>query len=173
MRKKDAESAIANKVENIHAKGLLPAQWDQKDLRTMVSWFKRPGDKAFPSTKIQLLHRYFHTCNRCEQEHTRLKQGEQPVLDDDDDETLDLGSGGGSKGNGTPNLGSGRGNGVPDLGSGGGNVTPDLSSGEDGGGTAVEANNGGALRVKMCLSRILCTIQIYLRTVTGQTKILT
>ena len=146
MRKKDAESAIANKVENIHAKGLLPAQWDQKDLRTMVSWFKRPGDKALPSTKIQLLRRYYRTCNRSEQERTRLKQGEQPVLDDDDDGTLDLGSGGGGQGKGAPNLGSGGGNGVPDLGSGRG-VTPDLSSGEDGGGTAAEANNGGALNV--------------------------
>ncbi len=68
------------------------------------------------------------------------------MLDDDDDGTLDLGSGGGSQGNGTPNLGSNGGNDVPDLGSCGG-VTPDLSSGEDGGGTAAEANNGGALNV--------------------------
>ncbi len=69
------------------------------------------------------------------------------MLNDDDDGALDLGGSGGGQGNGTPNLGSGRGNGVPDLGSGVGNANPDLGSGKDGGGTAVEANNGGALNV--------------------------
>jgi len=133
-RKKDAESNLANKVEAIRAKGLLPSQWDRKDLGTMVSWFKRPGDKALPSTKEQLLRRYYRTCSRCERERSRLKEGENSVLDDDAStgnpsdgtprgnpsiSTLGVsssgsGSGSGNPCNGTPNLsGSGSGSGNP------------------------------------------------------------
>jgi hypothetical protein len=43
-RRKDAESAMSNKVEFIQQKGTSPSQWDRKDLSTMVSCFKRPGD---------------------------------------------------------------------------------------------------------------------------------
>jgi hypothetical protein len=39
---------------NIRQKNLLRMQWDRKDLGTMVSWFKRPGDKALPGNKEML-----------------------------------------------------------------------------------------------------------------------
>lgn len=136
-RKKDAESHLENKVEAIRAKGLLPSQWDRKDLGTMVSWFKRPGDKALPSTKEQLLRRYYRTCNRCERERSRLKEGETSVLDDDD--------GSGNPSDGTPGVsGSGSGNpsngtlGVSSSGSGSGsprNGTPNLSGSNPSNGT--------------------------------------
>jgi len=96
-KKKNAESHL-DKVEAIHAKGLLPSQWDQKDLGTMVSWFKRPGDKALPSTKEQLLRQHYRTCNNCEWEPSRLKEGETSVLDND--------ASTGNPSNGTPNLSS-------------------------------------------------------------------
>ncbi len=48
----------------------------------MVSWFKRPGDSKLPQQKEQLLQRYLLTCNRSEQERNRLKEGEEPVIDD-------------------------------------------------------------------------------------------
>jgi len=145
-RKKDAESHLANKVEAIHAKGLLPSQWDRKDLGTMVSWFKRPGDKALPSTKEQLLRRYYRTCSRCERERSRLKEGENSVLDDDastgnpSDGTPGVsGSGSGNPSNGTPNLSSsGGGSGNPPLagsGSGSGNSTLGVSGSGSGSGT--------------------------------------
>jgi hypothetical protein len=66
-RKKDAESHLANKVETIGAKGLVSSQWDQKYIGTLVSWFKRSGDKAHPnSTKEQLFHQHYCTCNQYE-----------------------------------------------------------------------------------------------------------
>jgi hypothetical protein len=144
-RKKDAESNLANKVEAIRAKGLLPSQWDRKDLGTMVSWFKRPGDKALPSTKEQLLRRYYRTCSRCERERSRLKEGENSVLDDDastgnpSDGTPSVsGSGSGNPSNGTPNLSSsGGGSGNPPLagsGSGSGNSTLGVSGSGSGSG---------------------------------------
>ena len=45
-------------------------------------WFKRPGDSKLPQRKEQLLQRYLLTCNRSEQERSRLKEGEEPVVDD-------------------------------------------------------------------------------------------
>jgi hypothetical protein len=54
----------------------------------MVSWFKRPGDKALPGNKIQLLRRYYLTCHRNEEDRNTLKHGELPVLADDD--TIDI-----------------------------------------------------------------------------------
>ena len=130
-RKKDAESALVNKVEGIRPKGLLPTQWDRKDLNTMVSWFKRPGDRALPSTKVQLLRRYHRTCTRSERDRTKLQEGEQPVLSDEEDgncqvsvevgsgnNTINASSGGGS--NGLDVSVRGRINGI-DASSGGGN----------------------------------------------------
>ncbi len=114
------------------AKGLLPSKWNWTDLAVMASWFKRPGDKAPPSSKVDLLKWYYCTCNRSEQEQTRLKEGEQPIIDDDDDVLAipDLSS---SSGSGTEN------NGTPDLSIGGGSA----GSGRGSGSTVVEANNGG------------------------------
>jgi len=134
LRKKDAEAAIFNKVQAIRQKNLLPMQWDRKDLGTMVSWFKRPGDKALPGNKEMLLRRYYRTCHRCEKERSRLKEGEQPVTnddaDDDDDpplpgssgesgdnnDNLALCSGSGTENDPTFDLGSGRVNGNSPLG---------------------------------------------------------
>jgi hypothetical protein len=50
-----AETALADKVIAIRAKNKDPAQWYKKDLTTMVSWFKRPGDKGLPGNNFQLL----------------------------------------------------------------------------------------------------------------------
>ena len=146
-----------NKVTSIKQKGLLPSQWNRTDLAVMASWFKRPGDKALPSTKVDLLRRYYRTCNRSEQERSRLKEGEQPVLNDDVDVLAapDLGGGtenngtSGAENNGTPDLGSGGGganNVTPNLGSAGGgarNVTPNLGSGGGGGSNDTPELGGG------------------------------
>jgi hypothetical protein len=86
----DAEAALADKVIAIRAKNKDPAQWDKKDLTTMVSWFKRPGDKALPGNKLQLLRRYTLTCNRIEEDRSTLKHGESPVLTDGVDENIEL-----------------------------------------------------------------------------------
>jgi hypothetical protein len=59
-----------------------PTKWNASDLQTMVSWFKRPGDSKLLQRKDQLLRRYLLTCNRSEQERNRLKEGEQPVIND-------------------------------------------------------------------------------------------
>jgi hypothetical protein len=144
-RKKDAESHLANKVEAIRAKGLLPSQWDQKDLGTMVSWFKRPEDKALPSTKEQLLRRYYRTCSHCERERSRLKEGENSVLDDDASfgNPSDGTPGGSSSGSGSNNPsistlgvshgGSGSGSGNPS------NGTPNLSDSGSGSGNPMNS----------------------------------
>jgi len=55
----------------------------------MVSWFKRPGDKALPGNKFQLLRRYLLTCNCCKEDRSTLKFGEVPVLTDDDDDNAE------------------------------------------------------------------------------------
>ncbi len=55
----------------------------------MVSWFKRPGDKALPGNKFQLLRRYLLTCNCCKEDRSTLKFGEVPVLTDDDDNNVE------------------------------------------------------------------------------------
>jgi hypothetical protein len=44
-------------------------------------WFKCPGDSKIPKSKAKLIERYELTCNRCENERNRLKQGENPVVD--------------------------------------------------------------------------------------------
>jgi hypothetical protein len=49
----------------------------------MVSWFKRPGDSKIPTTKAKLKARYELTCNRREDDRSRLKVGEEPVLDEE------------------------------------------------------------------------------------------
>jgi hypothetical protein len=56
----------------------------------MVSWFKRPGDKALPGNKLQLFKRYSLTCNRIKEDRSTLKHGELPVLTNDNDEDIEL-----------------------------------------------------------------------------------
>ena len=48
----------------------------------MVSWFKRPGDSKLPQQKEQLLLWNLLTCNRSEREGNHLKEGEEPMSDD-------------------------------------------------------------------------------------------
>ena len=62
LKRQDGEAALHNKVVAIRQKNKQPEQWDKKDLTTMVSWFKRPGDKALPGNKVQMLRRYYLTC---------------------------------------------------------------------------------------------------------------
>jgi hypothetical protein len=86
MKRLDAEAALHNKVIGIRQKNKQPEEWDKKDLTTMVSWFKRPGDKALPGNKVQFLRCYLLTCNRIEEDQNTLKHGESPVVTDDDDD---------------------------------------------------------------------------------------
>ena len=73
---------IHSRVDAMQQKSSYPTKWNASELQTMVSWFKRPGDGKLPQCKEQLLQRYLLTCNRSEQERNRLKDGEQPVIDD-------------------------------------------------------------------------------------------
>ncbi len=70
------------KVDAIKQKSTDPTKWNASELQTMVSWFKRPGDSKLLQCKEQLLQRYLLTCNHAEQERNRLKEGEDPVIDD-------------------------------------------------------------------------------------------
>ena len=45
----------------------MPHQWTVADSCVMVTWFKRPGDKPLPNTKLELLLRYNETCTRNDQ----------------------------------------------------------------------------------------------------------
>jgi len=80
-RKKDDEDK--KNVEKVRSKG-GPDTWSTSDLKIMVSWFKRPGDSKLPTTKTKLQARYQLTCNRREDDRSRLKEGEEPVLDQED-----------------------------------------------------------------------------------------
>ncbi len=84
----DAKAALENKVNAIRLRNKQPEEWDKKDLTTMVSWFKRPGDKALPGNKFQLLRHNLLTCNHCKEDCSMLKYGEVPVLTDDDDNNV-------------------------------------------------------------------------------------
>ncbi len=79
---KEDFAKLQSKVNAIRQKSSDPTKWNGNELQTMVSWFKRPGDSKVPQCKDQLLHRYLLTCNRSEQERNRLKDGEEPVIDD-------------------------------------------------------------------------------------------
>ena len=70
-------------MDRARAKGPAPANWNLNDLRAMVSWFKRPGDSKVPQRKEDLIHWYLLTCTHSEQEQNRLKEGEQPVVDEE------------------------------------------------------------------------------------------
>jgi len=82
-KRKDEHIKLQSKVDAIRKKNSDSTKWNASDLQTMVSWFKRPGDSKLPQRKDQLLRRYLLTCNRSEQERNRLKEGEQPVINDD------------------------------------------------------------------------------------------
>ena len=80
-RKSDHEK-MQKKVDAIRRKSTDPSKWNAGELQTMVSWFKRPGDSKLPQRKEQLMEQYMLTCNRSETERNRLKEGEQPIIDD-------------------------------------------------------------------------------------------
>jgi len=82
QKKKDDLAKMQSKVDAIREKSTDPTKWTATELQTMASWFKRPGDSKLPLCKEQLLHRYLLTSNRSEQERSRLKEGEEPVVDD-------------------------------------------------------------------------------------------
>jgi hypothetical protein len=42
--------------------------------------------QQLPTTKSKLKARYELTCNRCEYDRSRLKEGEEPVVDNEDSE---------------------------------------------------------------------------------------
>jgi hypothetical protein len=64
---------LKTKVDAVLAKGATPetGKWNNYDLKVMIQWFKRDGDKAMPKNKEGLLLRYRET-------HTR-------VMHNDDD----------------------------------------------------------------------------------------
>jgi hypothetical protein len=68
MKRLDAKASLPNKVTIIRQKNKRPEEWDKKVLTTIVSWFKRPGDKALPGNKAQLLRLYLLTCNQSEED---------------------------------------------------------------------------------------------------------
>jgi hypothetical protein len=79
-RKEKSERELKEKVERVRAKPGRES-WTVDDWKTMVIWFKRPGDSKIPTSKVKLIERYEFTCNRCENERNRLKQGENAVVD--------------------------------------------------------------------------------------------
>ena len=68
--------------------------WNQQDLRTMVSWFKHPGDSKLQSKKEWLLRHYDQTSNRIKLKRTYLKPGECAIVDGlvEDDYEQDMGA---------------------------------------------------------------------------------
>ena len=93
-RKKEELAKLKAKVDRTRAKSPAPVNWNLNDLCAMVSWFKRPGDSKVPQRKEDLIRRYLLTCTRSEQERNRLKEGEQPVVDE---EGVDGGDGEGAE----------------------------------------------------------------------------
>lgn len=83
-RKEESEAAFKKKVENARAKG-GPDKWSVDELKTMVLWYKRPGDTKIPTTKSALYQRYLLTCIRSEEDRSRLKEGEIAVQEETSD----------------------------------------------------------------------------------------
>jgi hypothetical protein len=73
---------MQRKVDAIKQKSIDPTKWNASKLQTMVSWFKRSGGSKLLQRKEQLLQCYLLTCNCAEQEHHRLKEGDDPVIGD-------------------------------------------------------------------------------------------
>ena len=85
MKKQEAEDELKCKVDHAQAKGPAPENWTVNDVKAMVSWYKRPGDSKMPSKRDKLIERYALTKNRSEAERSRLKEGEEAVVDDDEE----------------------------------------------------------------------------------------
>ena len=85
VKKRKREEDEKKNVEKVRSKG-GPDRWSTSDYKVMVSWFKRPGDSKLPTTKNKLMERYALTCNRREDDRSRLKEGEEPVVDASDTE---------------------------------------------------------------------------------------
>jgi len=49
-RKKEENNKLQEKVERVRSKSDNPQLWNVDELKTMVSWFKRPGDSKLPTT---------------------------------------------------------------------------------------------------------------------------
>jgi hypothetical protein len=61
------------KVDAVLAEGATPGtagRWNKHDLKVMIQWFKRDGDKAIPKNKEGVLLRYRET-------HTRIVHGDR------------------------------------------------------------------------------------------------
>jgi hypothetical protein len=51
---------LKEKVDMVLAKGATPAEgkWNNNDIKVMIQWFKRDGDKSMPKNKDGFLLRY-------------------------------------------------------------------------------------------------------------------
>ena len=85
VKKRKREEDDKKNVEKVRAKG-GPDRWSTSDFKIMVSWFKRPGDSKLSTTKTKLKARYKLTCSRCEDDRSRLKEGEEAVVDEEEAE---------------------------------------------------------------------------------------
>jgi hypothetical protein len=74
--------AFKNKVINVRSKG-GPEKCSVDELKTMVLWYKRPGDSKIPTTKSALYQCYLLTCMRSKEDRSRLKEGETAVHESD------------------------------------------------------------------------------------------
>ena len=63
---------------------MIPEHWNLEDLKAMVSWFKCPGDSMLPTTKAKLLKQYALTMNRSKEERSHLKEGEDAIVEEDE-----------------------------------------------------------------------------------------
>jgi hypothetical protein len=57
-------------------------------LKSLVKWYKRPGDSKLPGRKQNLILRYELTKGRVETERNRKKDDEDAVRDDDEEENI-------------------------------------------------------------------------------------
>jgi hypothetical protein len=58
---------LKEKVDLVLAKGQAPSEgrWKNTELKVMIQWYKRDGDKAMSKNKDGLLLRYRETHTRC------------------------------------------------------------------------------------------------------------
>ena len=82
QRKTNEQRKLELEVENVREKGNSPASWNSKELKTMVKWFKWPGDTPLPNWKGEQLWRCEATKTHNEQDRTYLKDGEHAILYD-------------------------------------------------------------------------------------------
>jgi phenylpropionate dioxygenase-like ring-hydroxylating dioxygenase large terminal subunit len=57
---------LKDKLNMVLAKGETPeaGKWNNTDLKVVIQWFKREGDKVMPNNKDGLLICYRETCTR-------------------------------------------------------------------------------------------------------------